>query len=151
MTELTVFRVEDSEHRGPYRSQRFPTQHMQRVSNSLCTRHSEWIQWYAKDFAPETHPNIHPGPWEDPGMRDRWCRIEDSPRRITRYYRFGFASRQRLVEWFAGEYGTLATLRMHVAEYKVPHQAVIRGGWQLAFRHPSATLVQTHALASVLA
>lgn len=61
-------------------------------------------------------------------------------------YVFGFADEARMRQWFFGERGTLDLLNMHVAAYEVPHQAVIRGDWQLAFRKPSARLVRTMTL-----
>lgn len=142
MSLLTVYRVEDDLAKGPYRVQTRHTKDQAEATEGLSDRHSDvrW-GWYGERTDETAH--LHPGPEQDPRMRNRWKRMDYvNPLRL-RAYNFGFESTDRLAQWFFGERDTLELLNMHVAAYTVPHQAVVRGEWQLAFRRPSATLQST--------
>jgi hypothetical protein len=142
MSLLTVYRVEDDLAKGPYINQAYRTARQAKVSHELSLRHSDgWLLPLGTGVA--ERPDVHPGPEDDFGMRDRWRAMDWSRRRGSRAYNFGFVSIERLGQWFFGESATLELLNMRVAAYTVPHQAVIRGEWQLAFRRPSATLQST--------
>ena len=149
MSILTIYRVEDDLGQGPYRIQARHTDFQRHLARSMSTRHSGPIRWW-DDPTVESDPDLHPGPSEDPGMWKRWRYIDFSMNRAARHYNFGFESETRLSEWFFGERRVLDQLNMHVAAYEVPHQAVLRGQWQLAFRRPSASLVYTRPLAGLV-
>lgn len=144
MSLLTIYRVEDDQTKGPYIHQAYRSDRQARASRALAERHSDAYYLHGQTIA--TAPEKHPGPEDDPGMVSRWRYMNWSSRRASRNYNFGFGSLDRLGQWFFGERDTLELLNMHVAAYEVPHQAVIRGEWQLAFRRPSARLVRTMTL-----
>lgn len=147
MSLITVYRVEDDLARGPYINQAYRTPQQAKASHELAYRHSDafWLRLGSTETVGR-RPNVHPGPEDDPGLRDRWRFMNWSARRGSDAYHFGFESTTRLGQWFFGERDTLELLNMRVAAYEVPHQAVVRGEWQLAFRRPSATLVRTFEL-----
>ncbi len=147
MSLVTVLRVEDDQRKGPYIHQTYRTDAQGRASSALANRHSDFRYWGS---TVEDDPELHPGPDDDPVMQTRWRYISWSTRRAARDYNFGFATPDRLRQWFFGERDTLELLNMHVAAYEVPHQAVIRGGWQLAFRRPSARFVGAVDLAGMV-
>lgn len=145
MSLITVFRVEDERARGPYVHQHYRSRQQQRLSMDLARRHSD--AWYTPPgHTAQSRPHIHPGPEDDRVLWPKWMKMEWSQRRSARDYHFGFESTTRLGQWFFGERDTLELLNMRVAAYEVPHQAVVRGEWQLAFRRPSATLIRTFEL-----
>jgi hypothetical protein len=145
MSLLTIYRVEDDLAKGPYINQAYRNSKQAEASHELARRHSDgWL--LPVDATAAQRPEVHPGPEDDRGMRDRWRFMNWSARRGSSAYNFGFESTDRLGKWFFGERKTLELLNMHVAAYTVPHQAVIRGEWQLAFRRPSATLQSTMGL-----
>lgn len=149
MSLLTVYRVEDDHTKGPYIPQSYRTEAQVMAGRAMANRHSD-VSWGIGDQTLASHPHVHPGPDEDRGMRGRWQFMNWSARSASRNYNFGFESTARLGEWFFGERDTLDLLNMHVAAYEVPHQAVVRGEWQLAFRRPSARLVRTLDLAGLV-
>lgn len=149
MSLLTIYRVEDDLAKGPYIHQAYRNPGQQKISLELSRRHSD--AWYLlPGVTVADRPEAHPGPTDDPGMASRWRFMDWSHRRGSREYNFGFESTARLSQWFFGERDTLELLNMHVAAYTVPHQAVIRGQWQVAFRRPSATLVETYELKGLI-
>ena len=141
MSLLTIYRVEDDLLRGPYCPQSRFSEEQDNAAIDMGNRHTSTSFVGTATLADA--PELHPGPGQDPGMRERWWFMDWSGRRGARNYNFGFESTERLGQWFFGERETLELLNMHVAAYTVPHQAVIRGEWQLAFRRPSATLQST--------
>lgn len=149
MSLVTVYRVEDAQGKGPYIHQAYRSEVQHKISRAMASRHSDgWVLPVGTTRV--TRPDVHPGPEEDFGMQVRWRMMDWSRRRGSRAYIFGFPSTDRLGQWFFGERDTLELLNMHVAAYEVPHQAVVRGEWQLAFRRPSATLVRTFDLAGLV-
>ncbi len=136
MTLLTVFRVENATGSGPYTIVR-------QGALELARRHTD--AGYTRDMPKKLPPGtayLHPGPTADFGLR--WERMTYTQSALN--YRFGFASLDRAREWFYGEREVLDEMHMLVSTYEVPHQAVIRGQWQLAFRQQSARLVKTRTL-----
>lgn len=151
MSTLTVLRVENHSGVGPYRTVPTYTDSQALAVDDLGLRHSDW--WRQLDMSGRgqrptvaTHPEVHPGPFEDRGMKFVWERMGYVRVSRRNKYIFGFGDESRLRQWFFGERDTLELLNMHVAAYEVPHQAVIRGDWQLAFRKPSARLVRAMTL-----
>lgn len=151
MSLLTVYRVEDEHTKGPYISQSYRSEAQVRAGRDMAYRHSDvTFSFDTENKTANTAPHLHPGPTEDHGMVSRWRFMNWSERVGSRHYVFGFPSTDRLGQWFFGERDTLELLNMHIAAYEVPHQAVVRGEWQLAFRRPSATLVRTIPLAGLV-
>lgn len=145
MSLLTVLRVEDDQHKGPYIHQTYRSAKQAKIGRALAGRHTDgWLLPVGTTVL--DRPELHPGPEEDYGMQVRWRMMDWSKRRAARQYIFGFADKARMRQWFFGERDTLELLNMHVAAYEVPHQAVLRGQWQVAFRKPSARLVRTMTL-----
>jgi hypothetical protein len=151
MSLITVYRVEDHLGKGPYVHQAHRTARQAKHSRNLARRHTDaFFAWETRARTVASHPEIHPGPDGDYGLRTRWQFMDYSERRSSRNYLFGFHSTERLGQWFFGERQTLENLNMHVAAYEVPHQAVVRGEWQLIFRGPSANRVATLPLAGLV-
>lgn len=144
MSLLTILRVEDAvTGQGPYRIRSDHNADQMAAVEGMTRRHNDF-PWYGRNpvFEFDGNEHLHPGPDEDMGWR--WGSMTYTRRALD--YRFGLPNETRLRQWFFGERDTLELLNMHVAAYEVPHQAVLRGQWQVAFRKPSARLVRTMTL-----
>ncbi len=143
MSILTVLRVEDAATgQGPYRIRADHTDEQMEAVEGMTLRHSD-VGW-GSDRPFDGNEHLHPSPLVDWRMAERWEWMTYTQTALN--YIFGMPSERRLQQWFFGERDTLELLNMHVAAYEVPHQAVLRGDWQLAFRKPSARLVRTVTL-----
>lgn len=140
MSLLTIYRVESATGTGPYQSPAAASKHTVEEVFQLASRHTDagYSLPMPEALTPDT-AHLHPGPRHDLGWR--WERMTFTQTALD--YRFGFISLDRARQWFFGERDTLEHLRMQVAAYEVPHQAVLRGQWQVAFRQASARRVRT--------
>ncbi|MER7445032.1 hypothetical protein [Micromonospora avicenniae] len=106
VTGMLVYRVEDSNDKGPY--------------NNDANEAVESLGWELQEA--HNHGSGHPGPRHERGLRG-----------FTESHVFGFASRSEAAQWFDGWLGKLAAHGYRLAVYRVPPRDVLRGSNQVAF------------------
>jgi hypothetical protein len=113
---MLVYRVEDSEHGGPYNGSMKGSVRCELVHLFACMG---------------DHEMRHPTPYEDiPGWRDVTGRER---------FHFGFASLEQLRAWFSEhERSTLRRLGFGVAVYNVEPEHALTGMRQVAFDRSKA-------------
>ena len=127
-----VYRVETGDTlEGPYSTDHCTVWHEHDYAEcSNCKRNS--YSWVLQDLH---NDEDHPGPADDLSAEDF--------HRFTSDHRFGFASQDQCLTWFAAEWDDLAALGYVIRVFEVPADAVLFGGNQVAFDYEAASIRDT--------